>query len=706
MIFITALFKNLNIGNKLLMLKQIKDLSVLATVVIASLVSFQASSGEQVDNKYINYQDIFNLEYAASPQVSHDGKYIIYERRSMDIMKDGTRINLWQVNVDGTAHQPLLSGKANYRMPRFSPDGKRLAYLSSDEGDNQLYVRWLASGKTARVTNLQKSPGDISWSPDGQWIAFSMFKPGKATHIFNGMPKKPKGAKWAGKAKYIDQMSYRSNGGGFTQAGFNHIYVVPALGGTARQVTSGDFHHGGVINWSKDSTKLIIDGDRHDDWQDRPLESDIYQVDVNTGDIVELVKRAGPDHSPLISPNGKKIAYLGFEDRKLSSQNSHLYVMDSDGKNAKNLTPFLDRGVGNVHWAKNGKGLYFSYDDHGQNYVGYVDLKGKLKKRVVSIGGQSLGRPYTSGDYAVVGSRSLVYTMANDQRPADLAIVNKKGKVTQLTRLNEDLFAHKTLAPVEAMTVKSSVDSRNIEAWVALPPNFDKTKKYPLILEIHGGPHATYGPNYSTEIQLMAAKGYVVVWANPRGSKSYGEDFANLIHHNYPSQDYNDLMDVVDGVISNGYVDEEQLFVTGGSGGGVLTAWIVGKTNRFKAAVVAKPVINWMSFSLTADGYAYFTKYWMPGMPWEHADHLWKHSPLSLVGNVKTPTMLLTGEVDYRTPMSETEQYYQALKLQKVDAAMVRIPKAHHGIAARPSNLIQKIGNILAWFEKYKTQKE
>ena len=225
-----------------------------------------------------------------------------------------------------------------------------------------------------------------------------------------------------------------------------------------------------------------------------------------------------------------------------------------------------------------------------------------------------------------------------------------------------------------------------------------------MILEIHGGPHAAYGANYSTEIQLMAAKGYVVVWANPRGSSSYGEDFANLIHHNYPSQDYNDLMDVVDGVISKGYVDEEQLFVTGGSGGGTLTAWIVGKTDRFKAAVVAKPVINWMSFSLTADGYSYFTKYWMPGMPWEHADHLWKHSPLSLVGNVKTPTMLLTGEVDYRTPMSETEQYYQALKLQNVDAAMVRIAKAGHSIAARPSNLVQKVGNILAWFEKYKTK--
>ena len=684
------------------MLKNLSVISIIAMLAITSL-SPKGYSSEPVNDQLISYQDIFNLEYAASPQVSNDGTYVIYERRSMDIMTDSTRTNLWQVNIDGTAHQPVFSGKANYRMPRFSPDGTRLAYLSTAEGDNQLYVLWLRSGKTSRVTNLQKTPRDIAWSPNGQWLAFSLFKPSKATTLFKDMPKKPQGATWAGTAKFIDQMSYRSDGGGYTEIGFNHIYVVPAIGGSARQVSSGDFHHGGVINWSKDSSNIIIDGDRHPDWQDRPLESDIYQIDVNTGKISELVKRAGPDHTPKISPNNKKIAYLSFDDKRLSSQNNHLYVMDRDGNNAKNLTLSLGRGVSNVHWAKDSKGLYFSYSDHGQSYVGYVNLKGKRKEKLVKIGGQSLGRPYTSGDYSVIGNRSLVYTQANNQRPADLAVINKQGKVTQLTSLNEDLFAHKTLSAVEAMTIKSTVDNRNIEAWIALPPNFDKTKKYPLILEIHGGPHAAYGPNYSTEIQLMAAKGYVVVWANPRGSTSYGAEFANLIHHNYPSQDYNDLMDVVDGVLAKGYVDKKQLFVTGGSGGGVLTAWIVGKTNRFKAAVVVKPVINWMSFILTADGYAYFSKYWMPGKPWDHAEHLWEHSPLSLVGNVKTPTMLLTGEEDYRTPMSETEQYYQALQLQKVESAMVRIPEANHSIAARPSNLIKKVGNIIAWFEKYQS---
>ena len=228
------------------------------------------------------------------------------------------------------------------------------------------------------------------------------------------------------------------------------------------------------------------------------------------------------------------------------------------------------------------------------------------------------------------------------------------------------------------------------------------SKKYPLILEIHGGPFAAYGPNYTTEMQLFAAAGYIVLYANPRGSTSYGEEFGNLIHHAYPGDDYDDLMSGVDAVIAQGNVDTDNLFVTGGSGGGVLTAWIVGKTDRFRAAVVAKPVINWSSFVLTSDVNNFFYRYWFGAQPWEQPEQYWKRSPLSLVGNVKTPTMLLTGESDYRTPIGESEQFYQALKLRKVDTVMVRIPEASHGMTSRPSNLIAKVDNILAWFEKYR----
>ena len=274
--------------------------------------------------------------------------------------------------------------------------------------------------------------------------------------------------------------------------------------------------------------------------------------------------------------------------------------------------------------------------------------------------------------------------------------------IKRLTEVNQDLFEHKKLGEVEEIWYESSFDQRKVQGWICKPPNFDPNKKYPLLLEIHGGPFANYGWRFSAEVQLYAAAGYVVLYTNPRGSTSYGKEFGNLIHHNYPGQDYDDLMSGVDAVINKGYIDPDNLFITGGSGGGVLTAWSIGKTNRFKAAVVAKPVINWYSFVLHADNIGFFDKYWFPDYPWKAQDHYMKRSPISLVGNVKTPTLLLTGEQDYRTPISETEQYYAALKLQKVDAAMVRIQQSGHGIANRPSNLIAKVSYILGWFDKYR----
>ncbi len=316
--------------------------------------------------------------------------------------------------------------------------------------------------------------------------------------------------------------------------------------------------------------------------------------------------------------------------------------MNLETKEVTRLTTSLDRSIGKFVWRKDSRGLLFSHLDKGDTKLARVNLKGDIKPLDITIGGQALGRPYTSGDFAVSKKGDIVYTTAARSMPGDLALYRKGKNDDVLTHLNEDALGYKTLAQVEDLTITSSEDGRDIDAWIALPPGFDSSKTYPLILEIHGGPHAAYGPHFAMEIQLMAAKGYVVVWSNPRGSSSYGEEFGNLIHHNYPSKDYNDLMDVVDAVIAKGYIDTNNLFITGGSGGGVLTAWSIGMTDRFAAAVVAKPVINWVSFALTADAYPYFSQYWMADKPWNIADKLWKRSPLSLVGNVTTPTMLLT----------------------------------------------------------------
>jgi acylaminoacyl-peptidase len=296
---------------------------------------------------------------------------------------------------------------------------------------------------------------------------------------------------------------------------------------------------------------------------------------------------------------------------------------------------------------------------------------------------------------------SIAYTDGDAYRPADVGLARPGREAARLTHLNLDLLEGKKLGRVQEIWFESSYDDRRVQGWVMTPPDFDPGTKYPLILEIHGGPFAAYGPHFSAEDQLYAAAGYVVLYINPRGSTSYGEEFGNLIHHAYPGNDYHDLMSGVDAVLEEGYVDPDRLYVTGGSGGGVLSSWIVGHTDRFRAAAVQKPVINWYSFVLYADGPAFFYKYWFPGPPWEHERHYMERSPLSHVGNVTTPTMLITGEQDWRTPISESEQYYAALQIRGVPSVLVRVPEASHGIAARPSHLLGKVAHILGWFGKW-----
>lgn len=674
--------------------------SVISGLLLAANLSAKPQSMD--DNKHLlNYKDLFNLEYAANPVVMPDGDHVIYERRSMDIMTDGMRRNLWTVALDGSSHLPFLSDAKNHYNPVFSPDGKKMAYLSSKEGKVQIYVRDLKTGNTTRVTDVLKSPSNISFSPDGKHIAFSMFTPGKTKPLF-GLSFKPEGAKWAKDAQFIDKTSFQRDGAGMKKPGNMQVYVVPTIGGTPRQITDTEHDYAGSLAWTKDGKKIIVSANTRENHELDMLNSDLLAIDVLSGKVKQLTNATGPEASPKISPDGKRVAFTGFEDDGKAFQNDELYVMNIDGSNIKLLTPKLDRSVENIRWADNSKGIYFSFDKDGKKRVAHVNLSGKLTEKTSTLGGMSLGRPYTSGQFDVTDGGNVVYTHSYGNKPADLAVVNKRGKVTMLTDLNSDVFGHKKVNKPQLLTVKSSVDQRELQAWIVTPPDFDPKKKYPMILEIHGGPHTAYGPGFSTEVQLFAATGYVVVYGNPRGSTSQGSEFANLVDKNYPSNDYDDLMDMVDGVIAKGYVDEKNLFVTGGSGGGVLTAWIIGKTNRFKAAVVAKPVINWASMIGTSDIYAYMAKYWFTDVPWNDYEQYWRRSPLSLVGNVKTPTMVLTGELDVRTPMGESEQYYGALRLEGVESALVRIQGAYHGIAARPSNLARKVGNILAWFDKYK----
>lgn len=669
------------------------------TSIFAQQATDEESPRSEIDDSHFRPADVFKLQYASDAQISPDGSTIIYVRSRFDIMTDSRKSELWMINEQGQ-HVPLLTGQ-NISSAQWSPTGDRIMYVTSQDGKPQIHCYWLAQDKSAALSQLTESPSGITWSPDGNQIAFFMRVPSKA-EPFAKLPAKPEGAKWAEPPKMITKLRYRADGAGFLRDGYSHLFTMSAEGGSPRQITSGEFNHGGNICWTPDGQSIIISANRHDDHEFQPRNSELYVVKLDDRSIKAITDRDGPDSSPALSADGQHLAFVGFDDKMLGHQNNKLYVMKRDGSQPRLLTASFDRSIGSPTWSKHHNGFLVTFSDQGNSKLGLVTLDGTITKLADNLGSNSTGRPYTSaGGFSVADNGATAFCITTPAHPGDLARLIPGGSVERLTNLNQGLLDHKTLGDVQEMRYRSSHDKQEIQSWFITPPDFDPNKKYPMILEIHGGPFSAYGDVFTAELQLMASEGYVVLYVNPRGSTSYGEDFANLIHHNYPGQDYDDLMTGVDELIKKGFVDEQRMYVTGGSGGGVLTAWIVGKTDRFKAAVVAKPVINWFSFALTSDGYNYYYKYWFPGYPWDNLEQYMKRSPISLVGNVNTPTMLLTGEEDYRTPMSESEQYYQALKLRGIDTALVRIPGASHGITSRPSHLLAKVAYILKWFETH-----
>lgn len=661
------------------------------------LITFQSLSYSQ-SSKKLDPIDVFDLEYVSNPKISPKGDMILYQRNFKDIMTDKSLSNIWLVNFDGSNNRPITTGNNNDFSPNWSNSGKMFTYKSNRSGKTQIYLYNLNNNSTQKLTNVHSSIGNVQWSDNDKYILFTSFVKDTKNNLIK-MPEKPDGAKWNKPPIEIEDMVFRYDGSGFRKKGANQIFILPVEGGTPRQLTNNK-KSSGSVSWL-DNKRILFSANLYENSDFEPNNSEIFVLDIRSEKITQLTKRFGPDYSPKVSPDKTKIAYLGYDDKFLGYQQTSLYVMDIDGKNVKKVSGDFDRNIGNINWKGDSKGLFFQYDDKGMTKMASISLSGKVKDIVDELGGLSTGRPYSGGTYSISRGGRYAFTYGNVYNPSDLA-TGYNGSKNRITQLNKDLFEYKKLGKVEEVWYNSSHDGRKIQGWLVTPPDFDPSKKYPLILEIHGGPFSNYGFRFSAEVQLFASKGYAVLYTNPRGSTSYGKEFANLIHHNYPSEDYDDLMSGIDHILKREYIDENNLFVTGGSGGGVLTSWIVGKTNRFNAAVVAKPVINWYSFVLYADNISYFYRYWFTGLPWDNVEEYMKRSPISYVGKVKTPTMLLTGEDDYRTPMAESEQFYSGLKLNKVESMLVRIPGASHGIASRPSNLIAKVNAIIAWFEKYK----
>ncbi|WP_194867025.1 alpha/beta hydrolase family protein [Pseudoalteromonas sp. PPB1] len=672
-------------------LKRTLQCSLLAFATLPVLA--QANAGLQAE-------DIFELEYASDPQISPNGEQVVYVRNSNDVMKDAKRQNLWLVDAKTGVQSPLFSDENRYHQPRWSPDGSKVAFLSDVSGSTQVHVHYIAQNRTALLTQLQAGISDLTWSPDGKWLAFSQ-KVEEKPAVIAKMPAKPKGAKWSESAIVIDKAYYQADGRGLVKPGYRQIFVLPSEGGTPRQLTSGNYHHSGKLAWRSDSEGIVFSANRIADWEYKRLEGDLFEVDF-AGKITQLTNAPGREHSPSFSENGKQLAFLSSSGELNPYRNHKLNIMNWQSKESRMIAKDFDRSIQSPSWIGSAK-LAIAYDDHGMRKLATITTKGKIKDLTNTLSGTTLGRPYLSGQFSANFDGEIAFTKGSSSRPADVAVTTSKGKVKSLTALNEDLLAHKTLGKVHEITYKSSFDGEQIQGWYITPPNFDPNKKYPLLMEIHGGPHLAYGPHFSAELQRYAAQGYVVFYDNHRGSSSYGERFAMLLKYKYSSkEDFADHNSGVDAMITKGFIDQDNLFIAGGSAGGIATAYAIGLTDRFNAAVVVKPVINWLSKVLTADSGLVQIPTQFPGMPWEHVDHYWERSPLSLVGNVTTPTMLMTGEEDLRTPMAETEQFYQALKHRKIDSVLVKIPGAPHGIAGRPSRMISKIEHTLAWFEKYK----
>ncbi len=675
-----------------------------ATALGAAMLAAPASATAQETpaTDLLTVEHYLDMERVSGPQISPDGRQVVYTRSWVDKMEDRFRSAVWIMDADGGRNRFLLEGSS----PRWSPDGTRLAFVApgGDGGPEgpQIHVRWMdAEGATSQVTRETEAPSNFKWSPDGAHIYFQRFVPDSEPWPID-LPAAPEGAEWTPAPRIVDRIHYRFDRIGFLDEGFTHLFRVPSDGGTAQQLTSGSWNAGatfvsGVGNvgydLSPDGGTLFFDG-LMEDADNRYRESHVYAMDLATMEIRQLTSEKGPWANPNVSPDGRTIAYTGYPWTSQTYKTNDMYMMDADGGSPRLVSDGLDRDVGfALHWAANSGGVYFTAGDRGSMNVHFAPRSGNLRQ--VTEGVHMLSLTSATDDGRAVG------VLTSPHEPGDVVAydLDGGGDIRRITEVNADVLAGKRLGEVEEMWYESTGGTR-AQGWIVKPPDFDPSREYPLILHIHGGPHAMYNVGFSYPYQNFAANGYVTLYTNPRGSTGYGTDFGNAIDNGYPSVDYDDLMAGVDALLERGYVAEDQMYVTGCSGGGVLSSWVIGQTTRFAAAGVRCPVINWMSFAGNADitvwGY-----YRYHGYPWDNPDKYLEHSPLMYVQNVTTPTILMTGELDLRTPMAQTEEYYQALKQLGVPTKMIRFHDEYHGTGSKPSNFMRTQLYLMKWFEEH-----
>jgi len=669
---------------------------LLTLVLLAVALAVPSAAQPASPPGRLGTDTFFQMESITNPEISPDGSTIVFSRGFVDLAKDQSQSNLWVVDVRGERLRQLTDGAWRDSAPAWSPDGRRIAFLSNRSGSTQIHVMWVDTRETLQLTRVEHDPRNLQWSPDGRSIAFATTLPDETPVLPVKLPKMPKGAQVAKGAVVVDRTTWGRDGIGPVPNGYDHVFVVDAtVGGVPRQVTSGDFDHAS-FDWSANGSTLYVSAIRKPDAEYLRGDSEIYAVDLGSGATTTLTDRNGPDGSPKASPDGRWIAYTGYDQRNFTSHLSSLYVMDPAGAGERLWVGGLPSSPDDITWATDGSGVYYSMQERGAQNLYFVGVAPGSTPRRITEGAHVLSMVSVARAGVAAAVRSSVkepgvlvtFPIA---RPSDMKV---------LVDVNRDVLDEVTVSDAEELWFSSS-DGLKVQGWLMKPAGFDPAKKYPLLLWIHGGPWSMYSVAWNWAWQNFAANGYAVLWTNPRGSTGYGQDFVNGIQFSYPGKDYDDLMAGVDAALAKGWIDRDNLFVCGGSGGGVLTAWIVGHTERFRAAVSMRPVINWHSFVGTTDGNSWYHQFrkW----PWEDPMEYAVRSPLHHVANVTTPTMVMTGEADLRTPISQSEEYYRALKmLRKADTLLVRMPEEFHGWRRPTHQLLQQL-YLMAWFEKYRT---
>jgi dipeptidyl aminopeptidase/acylaminoacyl peptidase len=670
-------------------------LAALAAFITMSVVPMTAQ--ETRSSTQLTSEHYFDLERVSNAQISPDGAHIVYTRQQVNKLEDKWDSSLWIMNADGSQHRFLTKGS----NPRWSNDGKRILYIGEGEPrGTQIFVRWIdVDGPATQVTHATEKIADASWSPDGRSIAFSMFLPQKNTWSIS-MPPEPQGAKWTAPPRIVKSLHYRQDQVGFLEDGYTQLFVVQADGGAPRQLTSGKWSVGAgelrgavMTDWTPDSKSIVFQADRSTDADLNYQSSQLLVAEAATGTLRELVSKPGNWGRPVVSPDGRTVAFTGYPAASHTHSVADLYLVPFSGGEPRKISGDYDRDPLNLRWAPDGSGLYFDADDHGSRNVQFAAIAGGVK--LITSGVHVLTMDSVSSDLMAVG------TSSDPENPPEVVRFNlrRPQEIVKLTSVNAGLLAGKKLAKTEEINYPSTGEAK-VQAWVVKPPDFDATKKYPLILEIHGGPFAMYNVAFNYMFQNFAANDFVVLYVNPRGSTGYGTAFSGAIDHNYPGPDFDDLMAGVDTTAAKGFVDTSRMYVSGCSGGGVLSSWVIGHTNRFAAAAVRCPVIDWLSMTGNTDiplfTYSFFKKPF-----WEDPSDWLSHSSLMSVGNVTTPTLLMTGVLDRRTPMPQTEEYYAALKVRGVPVTLLQFEGEYHGTASKPSNFIRTQLYMMSWFERY-----